>query len=292
MIYHLLRFFLRLMSYIPFCVLYALSDGLFYPLYYIIRYRRKIVQKNLTESFPEKSLAEIKQIEKRFYHFFIDMMLESCKLAFISPENIKQRMRFTNIEAVNSMLRQGKSVSIYIGHYGNWEWISSMPLWLEKDVEGVQIYHKLRNQSMEKLMMYIRERMGGVSVEMHKTARYITEQVNKHKVCAIGFIADQSPRKKESRHFLHFLRHKSPVLTGTEKITKHYDFGAFYLNMKRTKRGYYEAELIQLHEAPKSLPDFELTSLYFQCLEQTILRQPELYLWTHNRFKHAENLDA
>ena len=136
-------------------MLYILSDGLFYPLYYIVRYRRKVVRKNLTESFPEKSLSKIKQIEKKFYHYFIDMTLESCKLASISPKKIKQRMLFTNTEAVNSMLRQGKSVSIYIGHYGNWEWVSSMHLWLEKSATGIQIYHKLRNKSMEQLMMHI-----------------------------------------------------------------------------------------------------------------------------------------
>lgn len=132
MTYHLLHFFLKLLSYIPFGMLYLLSDGLFYPLYYLVGYRRKIVRKNLTESFPEKSLSEIKQIEKRFYHSFTDIILESCKLASISPDEIKRRMQFVNVEAVNSFLRQGKSVSIYLGHYGNWEWISSMPLWLEK----------------------------------------------------------------------------------------------------------------------------------------------------------------
>lgn len=288
MIYNLLRIFLKLISYIPFRMLYFLSDGLFYLLYYLIGYRRKIVRRNLTESFPQKDIKDIKQIEINFYHFFMDMMLECCKLSSISQEGIMKRMQFKNSEAVNSMLRQGKSVSVYIGHYGNWEWISSMPLWLEKNVTGIQIYHKLRNKNIERLMMHIRERMGGICVEMHKTARYVTELVSNNKVCLIGFIADQSPKKKESRHFLSFLNHKTPVLIGTEKIIKHYGFEAFYLDVKRIKRGYYEAEFVPLHDNPKLLPDFELTALYFQHLEQTILRQPELYLWTHNRFKHAE----
>lgn len=292
MMYHLLRFFLKLLSYIPWRVMYGLSDGLFYLLYYMVGYRRKIVRKNLSESFPEKDLSDIKRIEKGFYRFFADMLLESCKLASMSPEEMRKRMKFKNVEAVNAMIRQGKSVSVYLGHYGNWEWVSSMPLWLEKDVEGIQIYHKLRNQTMERLMLHIRERMGGISVEMHKTARYITELVNNHKVCVIGFIADQSPKKRESRYFLPFLHHKTPVLIGTEKITKHYGFEAFYLHVTRTRRGFYEAEFVQLHENPQSLPGFELTALYFKHLEQTIQQQPELYLWTHQRFKHAERLDA
>lgn len=292
MLYHLLLFLLKLLSYIPFRMLYILSDGLFYPFYYLVRYRRKIVRRNLTESFPEKSLPEIKQIEKKFYHFFIDMIFECCKLATISPKDIKRHMQFKNVEAVNELVRQKKSVSIFIGHYGNWEWISSMPLWLEKDMTGLQIYHKLRNKNMERLMMLVRERMGATCIEMRKTARHITELALRQEVCVIGFIADQSPKKQESRNFLPFLHHKTPVLTGTEKITKHYGFEAFYLDVKRIKRGYYEAEFSRLHENPQSLPDFELTALYFQRLEQTILQQPELYLWTHNRFKHAERTEA
>lgn len=291
MMYHLLSFFLKLLSYIPFKVLYVLSDGLFYLLYYVIRYRRTIVRKNLTESFPEKSEQEILQIEKNFYHYFTDQVLESCKMTTISSEEISRRMVFTNVEAADAVLKSGKSIALYIGHYGNWEWVSSIPLWLGKEVRAVQIYHKLRNESMDKLMLHIRERMGAVSVEMRKTARYITEMANSRQVSIVGFIADQSPRKKEVRHYLPFLHHNTPVLTGTEKIIKHYDFEAWFLNMKRIKRGYYEAELVRIHENPKELPDFELTAIYYQMLEQMIRNRPELYLWTHNRFKHAMKLD-
>lgn len=292
MMYRLLRSFLWLVGCIPFRMLYVLSDGLFYLLYYVAGYRRKIVRRNLCESFPEKGLPEIKQLEKKFYRFFADMMLESCKLATISPDELRRRMQFRNVEAVNAKVRQGKCVAIYLGHFGNWEWISSMPLWLEKEMTGAQIYHKLRNDTMDRLMLHIRERMGAVCVDMHKTARYITEMVNAGKVCVIGFIADQSPKKRESRHFLPFLHHKTPVLTGTEKIAKHYGFEVFYLDVRRPRRGYYEAEFSLLHEQPRTLPDFELTALYFKRLEQAILRQPELYLWTHNRFKHAERLET
>lgn len=290
MMYQLLRLFLKLLACIPFCVLYVLSDGMFYVLYYLIRYRRKIVRKNLTESFPEKSLPEIKRIEKKFYHFFMDMIMESCKLATLSPAAIRRRMKFRNAEAVNALVRQGKSVAIYLGHYGNWEWVSSMPLWLDKRMSGAQIYRKLSNPNIDRLMLHIRERMGAVCVDMHKTARYINEQIGAGKVCVIGFIADQSPRKRESRHFLHFLHHNAPVLTGTEKIVKHYGFEAFFLNVERPRRGYYEAEFVRLHEHPQSVPDFELTSLYFSRLEQSIVRQPELYLWSHKRFRNAEVL--
>lgn len=287
MTYCLLSFCLKLLSYTPFRILYILSDGLFYLLYYIIRYRRLVVRKNLTESFPEKGIDEIKQIEKKFYRYFTDQLLESCKMATIRPEEMKRRMKFTNMETVNAVLREGKTIGVYMGHYGNWEWVSSLPLSLEKGVDAVQIYHKLRNEDMDRLILYNRGRMGAISVEMRKTARYITEQAARQRVSIIGFIADQSPKKKEVRHFLPFLNHRVPVLTGTEKIIKHYGFEAWFMEVKRTGRGYYEAELIRMHDNPQTLPDFELTAIYYRMLERMIQKTPELYLWTHNRFKHA-----
>lgn len=291
MIYHLLSFFLKLLSYIPFSVLYIISDCLFYIVYYAVGYRRHIVHRNLTESFPEKSEQEIKHIEKNFYRFFTDNMLESFKMTTISRKEMSRRMKFINIDVVNEELKRGRSVSLYLGHYGNWEWVSSMPLHLAEGVEGAQIYHKLRNDAINKIILNNRERMGAVCVDMYKTARYITEQVNANKVCIIGFIADQSPKRREARHFIKFLNHNVPVLTGTEKITKHYGFDAWFVDIKRVRRGFYEAEFVKMHDNPDSLPDFELTAIYFSMLEKMICNNPELYLWSHNRFKYATKLE-
>lgn len=288
MTYHLLRFFFKLMSRLPFSVLYVMSGGIYVLLYHVARYRRKIVRKNLTECFPEKDLKEIRDIEKKSYRFFSDNIVESFKMSSMSPEEMGRRMRFTNVEEVNSVLRSGRSVALYLGHYGNWEWISSMPLHLEKSAVAAQIYHKLRNKAMDRIMLEHRGAHGAVNVDMYRTARYITELSADKRTSIIGFIADQSPKKREVRHFLQFLHHRTPVLTGTEKITKHYGFDPWFVRIRKVRRGYYEAEFVHMHDDPKSVPDFELTRIYYEMLEQAIREKPELYLWTHKRFKHAE----
>lgn len=290
--YHVVLFFLRLLSHLPFGVLYALSDILYYPFYYVIRYRRSIVRKNLMSSFPEKGLAEIIGIEKKFYHFFIDMALETCKLVSISPEEMKRRMTFNNIELPNEWLAQGNSVSFFLGHYGNWEWITSIGLWLNEGAVKAQIYRTLRNKAMNRIMKQLRERSGNVCVEMRKTVRFMSDSAREETPCLIGFIADQSPKRREAKYFIRFLNHQIPVLTGTEKATKHFGYKALFISINRVKRGYYECELSSLHDDPGSLPDFKLTDMYFRRLEQEITRHPELYLWTHNRFKYAMDTDG
>lgn len=280
------------MSRLPFGVLYALSDALFYLLYYVVRYRRRVVRRNLVESFPEKTLAEVVDTEKRFYRFFTDLIFESCKLGTMSDEEMNRRAVFKNIELLNSRLENGQSVAVYIGHMCNWEWISSMGQWLTDKADIVQIYHRISNDFVNDYMVRLRERFGHICVTRHNTVRYITQALRSGKTMGVGFIADQSPKRREATHFLHFLNHEVPVVTGTEKLIKHYGFEVLYLSVRRVKRGYYEYELVPLHDNPQTLPDFELTRLYFERLELDIQRQPEFYLWSHNRFKYAKDRET
>lgn len=289
LLYYVLLFVVKLVSLLPFRALYVLSDFIFIPFYYAVRYRRGIVRRNLTESFPDKSVEEIVQLEKKFYHFFVDMFLESCKLMSITRDEICRRMRFVNPEKLHRLLAQGKSVSVYLGHYGNWEWISSAGLWFE-ETTIVQAYHKLSNRAVNKLIGRLRSRLGHVCVNMHDTARFMAAAARENKQYVYGLLADQSPKRKDAKEFVPFLHHSTPVITGTERVTKHFCFEALFIDVKRVGRGYYEGEFISLHDNPRSLPDFELTRRYFQCLETEILRQPELYLWSHKRFKYARRV--
>lgn len=276
-----------LISLLPLRALYLLADVLAGLMHTVIRYRRRVTRDNLTHCFPEMPMKEIRRTERRFYRFLADYFVETLKLASMSEKEMRRRMRFEGLDEVNADLRRGRCVSLFLGHYGNWEWISSMPLSLDRSAVAAQIYHKLRNEAMDRLMLEHRASHGAVNVDMYRTARYINELAQQGKVSIIGFIADQSPKKREVRHFLHFLNHDTPVLTGTEKIAKHYGFEPWFVSVRRVRRGCYEAEFVKMHDDARSLPDFELTAIYYRMLEEMIRRRPELYLWTHNRFKHA-----
>jgi KDO2-lipid IV(A) lauroyltransferase len=288
--YALLKSGWILLSIIPLRIMYFLSDFLFYPFYYAVRYRRKITRKNLVESFPEKSLKEITAIEKRFYHFFIDLIFETCKSATFSREEIKRRMHFTNAAEIEQILREKTSISTYLGHYCNWEWVSSLPVNFDSPAIAGQIYHQLHNFNVDKLILFNRSRFGAVSIEMRDTLRWIHSKMKNKETLIIGYIADQAPKQNSIHHRTYFLNHTTPALTGAEKITKRYGFKAYYLNICREKRGYYCAEFIPLYDNPQSLSDFELTDLYFKQLEKTIRKHPEFYLWSHNRFKDKTEL--
>lgn len=280
---------LWLFSKLPLGVMYVLSDLFFFILFYLVRYRRKLVKKQLQECFPEKSEKERRRIEKKFYHFLCDYFVETQKLITISRKEIMRRVRFTGIDQVmQAMEAKGKQFTFcYLGHYGNWEWVNSFSLHLPDDVQGGQIYHPLRNVVVDKFFLKLRAQFGGQSLPMKDTFRQIVRAKRENRKMAIGFIADQCPKWEAIHYWTDFLNHKTTFFVGTEKIAKQVDAVVCYAYVTRPKRGYYDIKIVLLEDEPKSVPDYEITDRYCQLLEEQIRQQPELWLWTHNRWKRT-----
>lgn len=287
LLYYIIYPLWYLLSLLPLGVLYILSDALFHLLYHLLRYRRRIVHKNLVESFPEKSEAEIRQVERGFYHFFCDYIVESLKMMTISPEEMKRRMVFKGIEQFDEVVEAGGSCALYLGHYCNWEWVSSVPLWVTPKAKCGQIYHPIENPEFDRLFLKQRGRMGAVSIPMNDTLREILRYRSEHQPVIIGYISDQVPHWRNIHHWCDFLHHDTPVLTGTERIVRKVNHAVFYLEMTRLRRGYYEGEIKLITREPQSLPEYEITTRYFQMLEASIRRRPEFWLWSHNRWKRG-----
>ena len=144
-------------SLLPLRVHYLLSTMLYVLLRYVVRYRLKVVRKNLSTSFPEKSEQELRAIENGFYRFFCDYLVESVKLMTIRTENLKKRMVFKGVEQVDQCIHEGQSVAVYLGHYCNWEWVTSLPLWITSEALCGQIYHPIENKAFDRLFLRLRQ---------------------------------------------------------------------------------------------------------------------------------------
>ena len=279
-----------LLSLLPLWLLYFVSDLLFFPTYYLARYRRKIVRRNLTGSFPEKDLKEIVRIEKRFYHFFCDYIVETIKLFSMSEEQMKRRMVFKGVDhIVSAMEKEDKNFCfVYLGHYCNWEWIASLPYWCPDDVKCGQIYHPLYNKAFDRLFLRLRNQFGGECIAMKETLRRIIEMKRAKQKCIIGFISDQAPKWNSIHHWCDFLHRETPVFIGTERIGKQVDALIYYADVKRTRRGYYLCEFKPLTHRPKEVPDYELTDRFTHLLEEMIKERPDFWLWSHKRWKRTK----
>ncbi len=279
--------FFRLLSRLPLRALYAISDFEYFILYYVFRYRRGIVRKNLTTSFPEKPLKEIKQIERKFYRWFCDYFFEAVKLLTISREELERRFTITNSDEIEACFKEGQNAAAILGHYCNWEWLCCVGIGLPETRKVGLVYKPLNNTAFEKMFRELRSHVGGVPVPKNEILRYRINFKNEGIMTLFGYVSDQGPKWENIHLWLPFLNHETAVFTGGERIMKKMNDAVFYIEMSRPKRGYYTCTYHLITKEPNSLPEHEILRRFFKMLEQTIRNQPEYYLWTHNRWKRT-----
>lgn len=278
------------LSLLPFRILYGMADIGYVLLYYIIRYRRGVVRKNLVTAFPEKSIDDIKTIERKFYHWFCDYFLEAIKLLSISEKELRRRFTIINSEEVEQCFQEGQDVAAILGHYCNWEWLSCVGMNLPTECEIGLIYHPLRNKTFDYLFRKLRSHEQNSHVIPKKDIlRYVVTKKREGVRNICGYISDQGPKWTNIHLWLPFLNHEyTPVFTGGERIIRKMNNAVFYVEMSRPKRGYYTATYKLITREPSTLPADDITRRFFCLLEETIRQEPAFYLWSHNRWKRTK----
>lgn len=288
LLYYILYVWMYLHALLPFRVLYILSDILYFFVYKIAGYRLKVVRHNLEASFPEKTKHERLTIEREFYHHFCDYFVETLKLLHISDEEMQRRMQFNNVEQIKELMKDGNSALMYLGHYCNWEWVTSINLDFKEEGKVLgEIYKPLKNKAMDELFLKIRSRFGSLAISKQDTFRVIVKLRNEGQQTLIGFMADQTPAWRNIHYWTPFLNQDTPVFTGVERIAKQTGFAVVYLDMEKIKRGYYKATVRLITDNPREEPENNITETYIRAMEKTILRNPAYWLWTHKRWKRT-----
>lgn len=286
LIYWLVYGGMWLFSALPFRILYMLSDFNYLLMYHVGRYRRKVVRENLEKSFPEKTEAERLQIERKFYRYLSDYMLEDLKLLHMSAEDLCQRMIYKNTEQYLELTEKYGGIIVMIPHYANYEWLIGMGSVMKPGDVPVQVYKPLKDKYLNELFKQIRSRFGGYNIPKHSTAREIIKLKREGKNMVVGLITDQWP--SGDRYWTTFMGQETAFLNGAERIAKIMNFPVFYCELTKTRRGYCEAEFKLMTEAPKETVEGEITDMFAYELEQTIRREPAYWLWSHKRWKFTK----
>ena len=274
-----------LLSLLPMWVHYRLSDLMFVIIYHIARYRKKVVEKNLRNAFPEKSWLERKRIERKFYRFFCDYMVENVKLLTMKKENVMRRMVFEGMDDMARSFETHDFVFIYLGHYCNWEYVASLQWWSPPGVKCAQLYSALESEAFDRLFLTIRGRYGGDNINKKDSLRAIMRYRQSGQKAIIGFISDQGPKWQNIHRWMNFLNQDTPVFTGTERIAKKVNAAIYYADMSHPRRGYYRCHMRRMTDNVADYKENELTIDYMRLLEQSIREVPQFWLWTHNRWK-------
>lgn len=279
-----------LLSKMPLRVHYWFADWIIFPMmYHVVRYRRKLTAKNLALAFPEKSEKERQEIARDFYHQFCNTIVESIYGYRCSDEEMRERVVFENMEEVNRLVDAAGGGIFMLAHFGNWEWQASVQQWVSPGVTELNVYRRLKNKGMDKLMLAIRAKRGGECVEKQRILREMVRYRAEKKPVTIGLLSDQKPRPEVTRTWVEFLHQETGFLDGGEVLGKKFGYPVFYAYITRTERGYYRTDMRLLSAKPQETAEGEITKAYAKALEQNIQEQPELWLWTHNRFKYRKN---
>ena len=284
-IYFLFRVTARFISWLPFPLLYALSDLLYINLYYLVRYRKRVVFSNLQNAFPEKSPQEIRRIARKFYRHLADLVLEVIKLRSMSGDLLVSRLHFKNQSVIDEILNSGQSIIGVIGHIGNWEW---MPIGLQRiyPMRGYAVikplsdkffddyYHKTRSR------LLIKSEVISFKHIFRTLVKYRSEQT-------FTIIAsDQTPHKDEIHYWTNFFHQETAFFLGVEKMAVSLNMAVIFMDVQQTRRGYYEVDVIKITDTPGSAKPFEIIERYVQLLEEAIKRNPYNWLWSHRRWKY------
>lgn len=282
-----MRLLIRIFSLLPLSVLYMISDIILYPLvYYVARYRLKVVRKNLRNSFPEKGKNELKSIEKKFYRHFADLIVEVVYGYRVGDEEMRERVVFENVDLVEHLASKTHGVIAYLGHMGNWEWLVDLnKRFVNPAMVEYNVYRQLKNPASNKMMLELRSKRGGECIEKKQLLRKLVALRRSEHPFVVGMLSDQKPSKRSSYVWTQFLNQETAFLDGSEVLAHKFGFSAVYAHIWSPKRGYYRIRFEQITDDPELMQPEEMTKRYAELLEQNICAQPEQWLWTHKRWK-------
>lgn len=282
-----------ILSHLPLWALYPMGFTLYFLLYYVVRYRRKVVMQNLVESFPDKGPRQLRYIAKEFYLNFADYVVETIRLGGISEREISSRITYENLSLVTDYLKDRRPVVAYFSHCINWEWVTS--LGVVADVPGSersQVYRPLKSKWMDGYMLRIRERFHARCYPKSTVFRELLRRRKEGIATFTGFMSDQKPSHNDPGYITMFLNHPTAMISGTETVARKLGAAVVYFDMTKLQRGRYHVRIVPLADDATSLPHGELTERYTRVLEENLRRQPSIWLWTHRRWKHPVTLPA
>lgn len=277
---------LFLISILPFRLLYIFSDFVFFLVYYVFGYRKKVVRENIAMALPNLSEKERLAIEKKFYVHMCDMFLEMIKTMTISQKEIEKRFTFSNLDVYLDLEKKGKSIALVCSHYASYEWVLSMNKHIT--FKGYGIYKRVNNKYFDRLVRKIRSRFKAYLITTKETKSVIEENSKNGILSLYGFASDQSPQVRPKTYWSTFMGIETPVYVGAELLSKRFDMNMLFLKVRKLKRGYYQADIELLAEDVIHIPDFQITELFLKKVENLINDAPEFYLWTHKRWKHKK----
>ena len=289
----LLWFLCYLIAILPRCVRYGvLRPFVAFVLRRVMHYRYDVIVRQLRDSFPEKSEAEVADICRRYYDHLAEMIVDTLSLAAMNNKRRAAATEFNLTENFHAEI-QGRNVVVLTSHYGFWEIALNLYL-VTPNHHIVVAYRPIKSTIMDKLMRRLRNNLAVDVVPSKQLIRHYVANRNgiNGKNIVVGLISDQNCPPTKGCCWHDFLRHDSLFFDGGEQLAMKFGLPVYYLELERIEAGRYRHNYTRLYDGVEEIRPHEITERYVRCLERTIEAQPEHWMWSHKRWKNRPKEDA
>lgn len=275
-----------LFALLPRCVRYGVfTPFLAFVLHRLFHYRYAVIIRQLHDSFPEKGEEEINELCRRYYSHLAEMIIGTLSLAGMSDKKRANTTEFNLPENFHEQI-EGRNMVIMTSHYGFWEIALNIYL-ATPNHHLVVAYRPLTNPVMDKLLHRLRNNPSTDVVPSKQLMRHYIANRNgiNGKNLVVGLISDQNCPPTKGCCWHSFLNHDSLFFDGGEQLAMKFGLPVFYMELERIEAGRYRHIYTQIYDGKEEVAPHEITERYVRCLEQTIERKPEYWMWSHRRWK-------
>lgn len=265
---------------------YGILRSFVFLLLNLIRYRRKVMLSNISLSFPEKSPQEVKQIIRGSYNTLAEVIIDTICLAGAKRRGDLNHVTWVNADEHRARTK-GRDWIAMASHFGCWEYF---PLWslTDSDTHFMGVYHPLKNAVFEHLYRRLRNFAPNYhQVTMQDTVRHYIKNRSADRGIALGLISDQTPNLRADTEWFDFFGRKTAFIDGSEKLAMRFHIPIYFVHVERIEAGHIAVRFDEIYDGVEEVEPNEITRRYVVALESMIREHPELWLWSHKRWKHT-----
>ncbi len=251
--------------------------------FYFLPIRKKVVIKNLSFAFPEKSPAQIKKLAHENYRSIAKTFLEAFLIPGLSEKKILEMVKFIGLEELRNSINSGKGVILLTAHFGNWE-LAAVAIALKLKISMTVLSKQQRNPYVTRWFDEIRKSHGNKVANLGAGVRKIFTTLLKGGV--VGLVADQ--RGPREAHRVKLFNKQTAVYSGASAMAFKSGAPVHLVFCSREGGGRFCVSIKKMYydDLIKDENSTEFNQRYISALEKEIIEHPAQWFWMHNIWKY------
>ncbi len=236
---------------------------------------KKIINQNLSIFSSNISKLKKKEIIKNMWSNYGMTFVE-----YVYLNNFKKNNEHIKISGEENLPKDSKPVIFISGHFANFE-LMSMEI-TKKNIKLATIYRPLNNFFLNPFMEYLRKKYICEN-QIKKGINGVRDTINYiKKGHSIALMIDQRVSEGER---IYFFSKKALTTTLPAQLAVKYNFNIIPVFIERDSNNDFKIEFQKKIDPKDFATKKEISKTLNKILEKMIIKNPNQWIWTHNRWK-------